>query len=40
MYIRYNTFPMIEDQRSENSMPYDKRISNTVRLEVMTVWST
>ena len=31
---------MIEDQRSENSMPYDKRIINTVRLQVMTVWGT
>jgi hypothetical protein len=37
MYIRCNTFPMMEDQRPENSMPYDKRISYTVRLEDMTV---
>jgi len=40
MYIRCNTLPMMEDQRSENSTPYDKRISNTVRLEAMTVWGT
>ena len=40
MYIRCNTLPMKEEQWSKNSKPYDKRISNTVRFEIMTVWGT